>query len=172
MNLVAQFSLALFALLMVAAATSDALTYRIPNWLTGLIALSFPAAALAAGMPVDHLLWHVIAGSVLLALGFALFAAGLFGGGDAKLMAAAALWLGWSQELQFLVFTALAGGVLAVAYLAWSFVQVHIELGGKGEDVPFMRRLLSLKPDLPYGIALAIGACATLPQTWWAASLL
>ena len=118
------------------------------------------------------MLWHLIAGSCCWCLGFALFAAGAFGGGDAKLMAAAALWLGWPQELQFLVFTALAGGVLAVVYLGWSFLQMLIEIEVRGEDGPFMRRLLSLKPDLPYGIALAVGACATLPRTWWAASLL
>ena len=162
----------MFAILMVGAAASDALTYRIPNWLTGVIALLFPVAAIAAGMPVDHMLWHLISGIVLLVLGFALFTAGMFGGGDAKLMAAAALWLGWSQELQFLVFTALAGGVLAVVYLGWSFLQMLIDIEGGGEDVPFTRRVLSLKPDLPYGIALAVGACATLPKTWWAASFL
>ncbi|MGH6931501.1 MAG: A24 family peptidase, partial [Dongiaceae bacterium] len=140
--------------------------------LTGLIALSFPAAAIAAGMPLDHLLWHLSAGVGMLIFGFALFTAGLFGGGDAKLMAAAALWLGWSQELPFLVYTALAGGVLAVAYLGWSLLQTLIEIGGRIENVPFMRRLVSLRPDLPYGVALAVGACATLPKTRWAASFI
>ena len=72
----------------------------------------------------------------MLVLGFALFAAGLFGGGDAKLMAAAALWLGWSTGTSVLVFTALAGGVLAIVYLGWSFVQMLIEIEAAGEDVP------------------------------------
>jgi Flp pilus assembly protein protease CpaA len=72
--------------------------------------------------------------------------------------------------MSFLVYTALAGGALAVIYLGWSFLQMHLEIGGRGENVPLIRRLLSLRPDLPYGVALAVGACATLPRTWWAAS--
>ncbi len=171
MILASQITLIVFLLLMVGAAVSDAMTYRIPNWLTALIALLFPAAALATGMPVEQMSWHLVAGVVVLCLGFALFATGLFGGGDAKLMAAAALWLGWPQDLHFLVYTALAGGVLAIAYLGWSLVQALMEIGGHAENLPFMRRLMSLRPDLPYGVALAVGACATLPRTWWATSL-
>lgn len=87
-------------------------------------------------------------------------------------MAAAALWLGWAQQVHFLIHTALAGGALAIAYLGWSFVQLHIELGGRGENIPLVRRLASLKPDLPYGVALAVGACMTLPRTWWASGLI
>ncbi len=171
MTSTSQFILIAFSLLMVSAAVSDAMNYRIPNWLTALIALLFPAAALATGMPVEQMLWHLVAGLVVLCLGFALSAAGMFGGGDAKLMAAAALWLGWPQELRFLVYTALAGGILAIGYLAWSLLQMLIEIGGRAENVPLIRRLMTLRPNLPYGVALAVGACATLPSTWWATSL-
>jgi prepilin peptidase CpaA len=164
----ATLSMTLFVILLTAAAAGDMFTYRIPNWLTGPIAISFPAAALIAGMPVEHALWSILASGLMLMAGFVLFAAGLFGGGDAKLMAAAILWLGWDQVLPFLFYTGLAGGALAVAYLAWSLVQTHIEIAGRGENVPLARRLLSLRPDLPYGVALAAGACATLPFTWWA----
>jgi prepilin peptidase CpaA len=166
--MIANLSLTLFVGLLIAAALSDIFTYRIPNWLTALIAAAFPVAAFASGMPVEHALWSVLATGLMLLLGFALFAAGLFGGGDAKLMAAATLWLGWDHGLPFLVYTGLAGGALAIAYLAWSLVQSHIEIAGRGENVPLMRRLLALKPDLPYGVALAAGACTTLPFTWWA----
>jgi Flp pilus assembly protein protease CpaA len=34
-----------------------------------------------------------------------------------------------------------------------------------------IKRVASLKPDLPYGVAIAAGACLTLPETWWAAGL-
>jgi prepilin peptidase CpaA len=166
-----QFVLTLFVALMIGAAASDVLSYRIPNWLTGLVALLFPAAAIAVAMPFDLMLWNLTAGICILFFGFALFAAGLFGGGDAKLMAAAVLWLGWAGLLPFLVYTALAGGALALAFLGWSIAQMHIEIRGRGDNVPLVRRIVSMKPDLPYGVALAVGACATLPRTWWWAGL-
>src|SRR2546423_1641073 len=92
----------LFPFLLVTAGVSDLLTYRIPNWMTAAIALAFFPMAFATGLPAHQLLWQCAAAAVLLAVGFGLFAAGLFGGGDAKLLAAASLWFGLPQLPQFL----------------------------------------------------------------------
>ena len=46
-----------------------------------------------------------------------MFALGWIGGGDAKLFAACMLWLGWPASAPFVIWTALAGGGLAVALL-------------------------------------------------------
>ncbi len=134
--------------LLLCAAASDVATRRIPNRLTAALAL-VGVARLAAGLAAgggwaDPALDLAAAGAVL-ALGAAGFAAGAIGGGDVKLAAAAALWLGAGAVGTFLAFSALAGGVLAAAYLG---------LGVLG------RRAGRPAPTLPYGVALAAGGLA------------
>jgi len=60
---------------------------------------------------------------------------------------------------------------LAIAMLLWEFVRMHVELTARNPDSSLIKRVASLKPDLPYGVAIAAGACLTLPETWWAAGL-
>jgi prepilin peptidase CpaA len=166
----ATIAVGLFVFLMLAAAVSDLRWFKLPNWLVVAVAVLFFPAALATGMNFGLSLWHVLASLLVLLGGFALFSAGFLGGGDAKLLAAVALWLGWADLPMFLLYTALAGGALAVAMLVWEVVRTHFEITGNPES-SLMRRLTSLRPDLPYGVAIAAGACITLPHTWWAPAL-
>ena len=87
----------------------------------------------------------------------------LFGGGDAKLLAAAGLWLGWPDLMPFLIMTAFAGGILALCIGAWSLISINSEI--KGGSI--FRRLGTIKPNVPYGYAFAIGAILAFPQSWW-----
>jgi prepilin peptidase CpaA len=155
--------LTVFPTLVVAAAVGDMLTMRIPNWLNALVALSILPMAALAGMPLEVIQWHVLAGVVMLAAGFALFARGYIGGGDAKLMAAAALWVGWTSLLPFLLVTTLAGGVLAIVYKLWQLVRTEHEV----RDFVWLRRVLRADLQLPYGIAIATGAVWVYAGTWW-----
>jgi prepilin peptidase CpaA len=166
----AQIILIVFILLMLTAAVSDLRSYRLPNWLVAAVASLFIVAVAATGMPLSLALWHALAGTLVLFAGFGLFTAGIVGGGDAKLLAAVALWMGWTKLATFIVFTALAGGALAIVILIWEFFRLHVELTAGNPHSSLIKRITSLKPDLPYGVAIAAGACATLPQTWWAAS--
>lgn len=156
-------SVTLFPLLMIVAGAGDALSMRIPNWLTLLIALLFFPMAFLAGMPLAVMGFHVAVGAAMFVAGFALFSCGLFGGGDAKLLAAAGLWLGWPDLLPFLVMTAFAGGALALVVGAWSIINMNSEI----KDGTLFRRLGSIKPSVPYGYAFAIGAILAFPQSWW-----
>jgi prepilin peptidase CpaA len=160
-----------FVLLMIVAAVSDLRSFRLPNWLVIAVALLFLAGILVTAMPLKLALWHGLAGLLVLACGFALFSAGLIGGGDAKLLAAVGLWIGWTKLATFLLYTALAGGILAIVMLLWEMVRLHVELTAGNPESSLIKRIASLKPDLPYGVAIAAGACATLPQTWWGAVL-
>jgi prepilin peptidase CpaA len=163
----ATIAVGLFILLMLIAAVSDLRWFKLPNWLVVAVAVLFFPAALATGMSFGLSLWHVLASLLVLLGGFALFSAGFIGGGDAKLLAAVTLWLGWADLPMFLLYTALAGGALAVAMLVWEVIRTHFDITGNPES-SMMRRLVSLRPDLPYGVAIAAGACITLPYTWWA----
>ena len=160
-------SLYMLPTLMIVAAISDVSSYRIPNWLTGLIALLFFPMALFTQMPLAEFGWHLAAGVLLFFAGYALFAFGLFGGGDSKLMAAAGLWFGTSQTMPFLILTAVAGGILALAVAGWSVFMGFWHYYGAAEGSTIDRQLKKVRPKLPYGVALATGAILAFPQTWW-----
>lgn len=82
---------------------------------------------------------------VLLVLGAAAFAAGVLGGGDVKLLAAAGLFAGPAHMVAFLLVVALAGGALALAVLA------GVRAGSRTVDDAGLPRRLA------YGPAIAAG---------------
>ena len=161
-------SISTLPILLVIAAAGDVVALRIPNWLTILTALLFFPMALLTGMPLMEFGTHILAGIMLFAAGFIFFQFGLFGGGDAKLMAAAGLWFGTSQTLPFLLTTALAGGALALVVGIWSMILMSWEIHGSGEGFgAFGKKLSEMKPNVPYGLAFAIGGILAFRETWW-----
>src|ERR1044071_2773983 len=91
------FETALYMLVgatMIVAAAYDVLTLTIPNWISLVLIALFPIIAVVAGLPLHELGWHVAIGVIALAAGIAAFAVGVVGGGDAKLFAAVALFMG------------------------------------------------------------------------------
>jgi prepilin peptidase CpaA len=159
-------SMLLLPLLMMFAAATDIASMRIPNWLTGLIAALFFPMAYLTGMPMDEFGLHMKAGIILFFVGFMFFSLRLFGGGDAKLMAAAGLWFGSEDMMPFLVNTALAGGVLALFYAGWS-AALAFKQAQNNDQRSFRQILRSVAPKMPYGCALAVGAILAFPQSWW-----
>jgi len=153
----------LFPVLMIVAGVGDCLTMKIPNWLNGLIGGSFFMAAFLTGMPLEQIGWHIVAGAVVLVAGFGLFALRFIGGGDAKLLAVAALWLGAGQLIEFLVIMTLAGGLLAIAMKFWWWVKLETELRG----LDGIRSRLKSSIDLPYGLAIMAGALVAFRHSWW-----
>jgi prepilin peptidase CpaA len=106
--------LLLFPTLMAFAASSDLLTMTISNKVSLALAAGFLVLAPAAGLGVGEIGMHAAAGFAALAVAFCLFACGWIGGGDAKLAAATALWLGFDQLLPYLFVASLLGGVLTL----------------------------------------------------------
>ena len=154
--------------LLIAAALSDIISLRIPNWLTLLIAALFFPFALIMQMPWAEFQWHLLAGAILLGAGYLLFTFGVFGAGDGKLMAATGLWIGTLKLFPFLFVTALVGGALAICIGIWSVAMMFWEF--EGEKAPLAdlgKRLRALKPSVPYGVALAVGGIVAFKDTWW-----
>jgi len=137
-------ALALFA----AAAATDIGARRIPNRLTLALALvGLARIALApAGAAVLSLGVDLGAAAVVFLLGTAGFHLRLLGGGDVKLLAAGALWIGATSLPPYLMTTVLAGGLLALGFIVW-----HLALGKRG----------AAAPSLPYGVAIAAGGILT-----------
>ena len=106
-----------FPVLLVVAALKDVTSFTIPNWISGALLLAFPVAAFAAGLPLGLTAQHAAVGGVALLIGMGLFALNWMGGGDAKLLSASAVWLGLSGAPAYLLWTALAGGVLSVTLI-------------------------------------------------------
>ncbi|MGX1790325.1 A24 family peptidase [Bosea sp. NPDC055332] len=159
--------LVVFPAAMAYAAASDLVTMTIPNWLCLVLVATFGLCAAAAGFGWAASGWHVVAGLAVLVLCFGLFAAGWIGGGDAKLAAATALWLGFDQLLPYLFVASLAGGVLTVVIMKLR----SAPLPALAKAWPWAQRLHGVEKGIPYGIALAAGALVILPDTaiWRAA---
>ena len=160
---VAHIALLVFPLLMIAAGVGDVMSLRIPNLLCGVIVLLFFPLAVATGMPMWLIGVHVATSFVVLVVGYGLFSFGLIGGGDGKLMAAAVLWLGLPCGILFLMYTALAGGVLA----AGMGLLYMLDLEAGQRSVSLSRVFSGLRPSIPYGFAIAAGAILAMSYSWW-----
>lgn len=150
-----------FPLLMAFAASSDLLTMRISNKLVLLVVASFFAIALLAGFSLELLGMHVAAAALVLAVSFSFFALGWIGGGDAKLIAATALWFGFEDMLLYLLFASLLGGALTLLLLAVRRWPLPLQL----KQVLWIDRLHDSKTGVPYGIALAAAGLLVYPSS-------
>jgi prepilin peptidase CpaA len=163
MTAFAQIALAsAFPILAIVAALKDLTSYTIPNWIPLLLLAAFAGLALTAGLSWDVLGLHLLVGAAALVAGMALFALGWIGGGDAKLMAAACLWLGWPATQSFLLDTALAGGAFAFLLL---LARGQIVRAFVPAQSGWVGRLVTPGEPAPYGVAIAIGALAAFPAS-------
>ncbi|WP_019903207.1 prepilin peptidase [Methylobacterium sp. 77] len=160
--------LIVFPFLMAYAAARDLLTMLIPNAVSLLLLLGFAVFAAATGLWGWDLASHVGAGAATLIVTFSLFAFGIIGGGDAKLAAAAAVWIGFDHLAEYLVVASIAGGALTLAILIARAHPLPPLLG----RLPFALHLHDAKTGVPYGIALSLGALIVIPETMtWARML-
>jgi len=162
------FTLTLFTSgLIIAGGITDFLKLKIPNILPALIILCFSVAyslqaILNTNAGFQELSSHLIAFVVTLLTMMALFFFKLFGGGDAKLIAAISLWIGLQGMPLFLMVMTIAGGVLAIISvimrktklgqgLTVKLTQINSLKGG------WINALASGTNVVPYGIAIATG---------------
>ncbi|MDB5427900.1 MAG: pilus assembly protein CpaA [Phenylobacterium sp.] len=154
--------LLIFPILVIVAALRDATSYTIPNWISLALIAAFPIAALALGLPLSTIGLHLGIGVAALALGMVMYFLRWIGGGDAKLFAAAALWIGWPATVTFLGATGVAGGVLSVGLLGLrsAYVRPYLPIGP-----PWFARLIEPGQDVPYGVAICAGALTAFPAS-------
>ncbi len=159
--MIVTFVLLLFPLAMIIAGWRDIISMTIPNWISLSLLGLFVVSAPLIGLSWSQFGLHVFVGFSALALTICMFALGWIGGGDAKLFAAAALWMGWPDIIAYTVVSALAGGVLTIGLL----------LARKTPLPPFLytkewsARLLKKGGDIPYGVALCAGALYIFPKS-------
>jgi len=161
------FVVAVLPALVVVAAVSDLMTMTIPNALVLVVVAAFAAAAPLAGLDLAAVGGHVAAAALVLVIGLLLFIPGWIGGGDAKLAAALALWLGFDPLLTWFVLFALFGGGLTLVTLYYRSAPLPRRLS----RVEWLERLHHPKSGVPYGVALAAGTLVLWPDTSWFAGL-
>lgn len=146
----------IFPAVLFAAMVTDLRRFEIPNQLSLVLALSYPLAALAAGQTAAQLAVHAAVAAGALLVGMVLYFARVFGGGDAKLIAAAALWTGPTLTIEFLLLTAVFGGITALALLLFW----RLPLPALVANVAGLQRLHQARNQVPYALAIAAGGFA------------
>jgi prepilin peptidase CpaA len=142
-----------FTALLLAASCCDVLKLRIPNPIPlALLALFALEILLGGGAPA--LSGHLLALALALAILVPLFAFDMLGGGDVKLLAVVALWLGVTKLAPLLILVGIAGGIFAVFWLTLRWL---VRAGLPGRRLP-----ASLLARAPLPFALPITAVAVL----------
>lgn len=155
-------ALVLFPALMAYSAWSDLFTMTIANWISALLVLSFVALAMVSGLPFHAILFdHLACGVAVLVLTFSLFAFGWIGGGDAKLAAATAVWIGWTLLSDYGLVASLLGAALTVGLLRFR----KLDLPKRMSAQAWIARLHDRATGVPYGVALASAGLLIYPET-------
>jgi prepilin peptidase CpaA len=142
----ANFIQLLVGLILIYVAVEDMLRFKISNESVVVLALLFVVFSIVTGAPWPPL-WHLLFGVVMFAVILAVYSFRLIGGGDAKLLAVAFLWIGAQNAAFFCLLLSLAAAVYIVVQRLF-----HI-LPGKTTATGFM---------IPYGPSIAVAWIATM----------
>lgn len=160
------FLIALTGLLVVAAA-GDIRSRRIPNKLVlgvcglyGLFAV-LVLTGVIAGPGIPSVLGALKVAGITFLGTVALFAMGLLGGGDAKLIPAVALWMGEPYIAPFLIIMTLVGGLLAGGMLIKSKLAA---LKQNVVNTDAGTNKIMVTDQVPYGVAIAAGGIFVTSQ--------
>ena len=148
---------------MALAGSMDLVTMTIPNRISIFLVGAFAVMAPFIGLSASQLAAHLASGGLMLAIGVFMFARGWIGGGDAKIFATVALWFGFDYLGDFATLSAIAGGALTVALLAFR----RFPLPSIVQSQAWLVHLHHPRTGVPYGIAMAAAALLVYPSTPW-----
>lgn len=152
----------IFPLCLAFAALADTLTMTIPNRVSLVLLIAFVVIAPMTGMDLANYGLHFAAGLIVFVVCFGLFAIGVMGGGDAKLLSATAVWFGLNMQLMsFLTHVAVIGGVLTLAILMLRSDRIAFVTW----RIPGMDHILKPKGGIPYGIAIGLAGLICYPAS-------
>lgn len=165
-SIAACVAIVVFVSVNIAAAISDFTAMKIRNELIVVLLISYVVIAPLAGFSVETMLQSALIALCIFVVSSILFVFGWVGGGDAKFATVTSLWLGSYLAQTYLMNTAIFGLVLTIAII----------IARNSKFVTFARypicaRILTKGEGVPYGVALALGALQTLPQSSWFVAL-
>lgn len=149
------------------AAATDLTTMKIRNEVVLFLLAAYGALAPLVGFGAIEIGLSAAVAFGILACMFIFFAFGWIGGGDAKLAAVVALWLGADHAPFFMLYTALFGGVVTIAFLQFRMMDLPVTC----QRLPWIVKLHQSSVGVPYGIAIASAGLFTFSKTPWIAAL-
>lgn len=163
---IGQFLAGAVAAILCLAAAHDVLARTVPNWMPVVIATIGTIESALCG----RLIASLLVGALVFILSGLCWKRGWLGGGDVKLLGAAAVALPPAAVAPFVAAVALAGGVLALVYLALGrIIPAAVLRRSVGRPVGLLRRAwrlerwrLSRGGPLPYAVAIAAGGLFVL----------
>jgi prepilin peptidase CpaA len=153
--------------LLAAAAAWDIARRRIPNGMNVALALAGLTAA-SAFHGLRGGATAACAGLLVIAILWLPWSAGKLGGGDVKVAAAAAVWVGLPTLVEYVLASAIAGGGVAIACLVASAPHRRLEMArnlgrvGRGGLAAVPLRGGGGRVSVPFGVAFALGALVCL----------
>lgn len=151
----------IFPLCLSVAALSDLFTMTIPNRISLILLGSFIVLLPFLHLGPSEIGLHFAGAAIMFCACFALFALNVMGGGDAKLLAASALWFGFNPSLlTFVVYVAYLGGLVTILILVMrSNTQRIMAMGVR------LPTSLTTAKKIPYGVAIGIGGFLAYPSS-------
>ena len=149
------------------AAAMDLFTMTIPNRISLFLVAAFFFLAPFSGMDLTDFAVHLAVAFGMLLVGIVFFMRGWMGGGDAKLIAAAALWMGADNIWPYLAAAVVVGGALGVLLLLYRAIIPPLWLCQQD----WAMRLHNKDEGIPYGIALCAAGLMVYPSTQWMTNL-
>lgn len=148
------------------AGAFDLYTYHIPNILSVVLIAGFYVFAMfSPNMTWEMIGFHTLTGTGALVVCFILFCLGLFGGGDAKIFATSALWIGHYDILNYFIAVTIAGGALSIFVLLFRANVCYPMI----LNIKWLSSLYfgngTHKNAIPYAVAIAAGLFFTLHNT-------
>jgi prepilin peptidase CpaA len=143
----ANFIQLLVGMVLIFVAIEDMLRFKIANESIIVLALLFLVFSLVSGALWPPL-WHLMFGAIMFAVVLAAYSYGVVGGGDAKLLAVAFLWMGAQNATLFCLLLSGAAGVYLVLQRLF-----HILPGKTNAAGRFM---------IPYGPCIAAAWITTM----------
>lgn len=168
-NVVSSVSLVMF---LTVACASDLRTRRIPNLLVLLVAVTGIAIAAVSMSWVDGLLKAGAGLATGLAIWLPFYLLRMLGAGDVKLFAAASTFLGARAAVEGALYTAIYGGIVALAFMiihsGWTSTLLGVT---HAAQLPTLVRNdpSSKRRRLPYALAISGGVLTAL---WWPGHIL
>ena len=160
-SLTALYGALIFPSLLIVAALCDIATLKIPNVIPALLAATFLPLAVLGHLSAADIGWHIAIATGALSFGVLAFGLGWMGGGDGKLLAACALWLGPTDILPFAIAFSLIGGALAFLLLTIRRFPIPALLMKRG----WFMRLWAAESGIPYAVAFAVAGLLQYPQS-------
>ena len=153
----------LYPAVLIVAAFGDILSLRIPNWLSLTLVVWFVVFGVFAGLTMGVMALRLGLGAAVFLSGFVIYNFGLIGGGDVKLIAGSAIWVGWPDLGIFLLLVAICGGGLAGVVLI--IRKMHVPVPVWISEKQWYVRLTAEGEGIPYGVAICIAGLLTFPTT-------